>query len=178
MAQKNRLLHINDYCLIEYIYSDSNAVEEQYNLSVLYNGNTNTHQVFNSDADSAITSNIQANTLVSYDKNQYVQLDEQNSILDYNKSIVKSSNIPGSIVYDKVRFHFLSGVNISLYNNLILSVRYLENDGKLNILASVGLNSVNSINLMTYNSDPIYLSDAVYDKYVEVNGEWVLEKDK
>jgi len=170
----SRFLNINEYCLIEYIYNDT-SVQEDCNLYLIDNMLSNSHQIYNSNSDDVITYNIQDYTVVPYGNNRYVQLDEENDIIAYSNDLIKSNLISTTSFYDTVRFHFISGMDISKYTGIILGVRHTENSGKINNFASILLNSLNYSDLIQYNSKPIYLSESIYNTYIEIK---ILSIDK
>jgi len=163
----SRFVNINSYCLVEYIYTDS-VIQEDCNLYLVDNGLTNSQQIFNSNSDIDITNNIQDYSVIPYGNNRYAVLDEENDIISYNSKLKKSSIIQAITLYDTVRFHFISGIDLTAFTGLILSVKNLENNEKFNTFCSIFVNSLNYGDLIKYNTTPIFLSESKYDRYIEV----------
>jgi hypothetical protein len=69
---------------------------------------------------------------------------------------------------DKVRFHFVSGFDFDDFRALILSVKHLENNGKNNLFANILLAPETIGELISFNSKPLFLGNALYDRYIDI----------
>lgn len=168
MSYTSRYLNINEYCLVEYIYS-SGVAQETCNMYMVSDSISGTHHSFNSNSDSGITNNIEDYTVLPYGSNKYIHLDEENDIIQHDSRLVQSELITRyQSYYDSVRFHFINGMNLTAFSGLILSVKNTENDSTSNIFASILLDVLNYSDIVVFNPAPIYLSDRMYDRYVEV----------
>lgn len=163
----SRFIQITEYCLVEYIYASTINLEP-CNLYSLNNKKLGIHQIYNSNADDNTTKNIQDYTAVLYDNNRYLILDEEDDIIDDISAIDRSSIISQNCVYDTIRYHFIGGFDINSYTGLVLSIRHMMNNEKYNIFSSIFLNSLNIPDLLKFNPRPIYLSDRMYDRFVEI----------
>jgi hypothetical protein len=69
---------------------------------------------------------------------------------------------------DRVRFHFVSGFEFDNFVSLILSIYHPQNNGINNIFANILLAPETISQLLAYNPRPLFLSNALYDRYVDV----------
>jgi hypothetical protein len=153
--------------MVEFIYSNTNT-QQECDVYLVDNKLNNTHQFFASNGIDNVTHNIQDYSAIPYGNNKFVRLDEENDILDSSPSYVKSPLIHAQAFYDTVRYHFVSGIDVKSYAGLVLGVKNLENSGKYNIFSSLLLTSLNYQDLVTFNTNPIYLAGTIYDRYVDV----------
>jgi len=167
MSFTSRFLNLTDYCMVEFIYSNTNT-QQECDVYLVDNKLNNTHQFFASNGIDNVTHNIQDYSAIPYGNNKFVRLDEENDILDSSPSYVKSPLIHAQAFYDTVRYHFVSGIDVKSYAGLVLGVKNLENSGKYNIFSSLLLTSLNYQDLVTFNTNPIYLAGTIYDRYVDV----------
>jgi len=67
-----------------------------------------------------------------------------------------------------VRFHFVAGFDFNDFRALILSVKHVENDDKSNLFANILLAPETIAELISFNPKPLFLGDALYDRYVDL----------
>ena len=170
---ESRYIRLTDYCLIEYIFASDGTPTTSALFHVLYNKDSGVHQMYNSNADLVATKNIQDHTAIPIGNNKYVYNDQEKvpNYIDYDENIVHSVLNSGAVlpfVYDTVRFHFMSGFTFDEFQALILTVKNKENVGVFNIFTSLLLTVETADTLMRFNHRPIFLTDTLYDRYIEV----------
>jgi hypothetical protein len=69
---------------------------------------------------------------------------------------------------DKIRFHFVAGFDFDNFKALILSITNTENNGTQNIFANILLAPETISQLIIFNPKPLFLSNAIYDRYVDI----------
>jgi hypothetical protein len=137
---------------------------------LLENPYVDIHQIVNTDASYNSTKNIRDLTAIPIGGNIYVYNDSEQipDYLTYDSTITKTNITGYAVAMDQVRFHFVAGFDFEDFKGLILSVKHTENDGKNNLFASILLAPETSADLIIYNSKPLFLSNAVYDRYIDI----------
>jgi hypothetical protein len=130
----------------------------------------NCHQIFNTDASYNSTKNIKDLTVVPIGPSTYAYLDSEKvpDYLTYNSELTTTPIIGYNVVMDKIRFHFVAGFDFDNFVALILQVTHTENDGKSNIFSSLLLSPETVSELISFNPKPLFLSNAVFDRYIDV----------
>lgn len=166
---KSRFIRISPFLLVEYIYTDNLSPETiTNNFIIVKNKYIEVNQIFN---DAGNTNNIQDITSVHLGNNQqaYLDLEKIPNYLDYDNINLEYDEITGfTVPVDSVRFHFVSGYTFDTYKGIILGIRNVENDGKPNIFSNIVVYPQTFNDIITFNSKPIFLTDAIFDKYIEV----------
>lgn len=171
MAQ-SRFVSLSSYCIVEYQAEDlgsSNYYNDEFIL--VENQDTGTHQIFNSDASLHTTKNIQDLTVVSIGNNTFAYLDSEKvpNYLDYDSNLaVTTLPTTYNVVMDKVRFHFVAGFDFTDFKALVLSISNAENDGNQAIFSNILVAPETAAELISYNPKPLFLSNALYDRYIDV----------
>jgi hypothetical protein len=137
---------------------------------LLSNSTADSHQIFNIDSSYSSTKNIQDLTAVPIGKNTFAYLDSEKipNYVAYDANITSTTISGYSIAMDKVRFHFVSGFDFNDFKALILSIKQTENDGKSNLFANILLAPETIGEMISFNSKPLFLSNAIYDRYVDI----------
>lgn len=170
MAQ-SRFVNLTKYCVAEYEFEplgSSNFYTDDFIL--VENGFTDSRQIFNDDASYNSTKNIKDLSVTPIGNNTFAYLDSE-KLPDYiaYEPQVSSTNITGyNVVMDRVKFHFVAGFDFDNFVSLILTVSHTENDGKNNLFASILLAPETISELIIFNPRPLFLSNALYDRYVEI----------
>lgn len=170
--RSSRFVNLSSYCIVEYMFDQLNSLDI-YNDSfiLLQNNYLDIHQIFNDDSSYSSTRNIKDLTVTPIGGNVYAYLDSEKipDYLSYDSQQITQTPINGyNVVMDKVRFHFVAGFDLDGFKALILSVRNTENDGKNNLFANILVSPETSAELIIYNPKPLFLSNAVYDRYIDV----------
>jgi hypothetical protein len=171
MAQ-SRFVSLSSYCLVEYTPADLGSANYYNDTFILVeNPETNTHQIFNSDASLHTTKNVKDLSVISIGKNTFVYLDSEKvpDYLEYNSNLIVTT-LPSTynVVMDKVRFHFVAGFDFDNFKAIVLSISNPENNGNNNIFANILLSPETIANLISFNQKPLFLSNALYDRYIDI----------
>ncbi len=137
---------------------------------LLKNNKLGIFQIFNKDASYSTTKNIQDVSAVNIGLNQAIYLDSEKepNYIEYDNDLEQSELTGYNVVYDRVRFHLITGFAIEGFEALILSIINKQNNGEKNVFANILLSPETISDLITFNPKPIFLSDSTYDKYVEI----------
>ena len=169
--RQSRFVSLSSYCIAEYMFDPLGSLNFYTDSFVLLqNNHVDAHQIFNIDGSYSSTKNIQDLTAVPISNNTYAYLDSEKTpnYLVYDSEITQTPISGYNVVMDKVRFHFVSGFELDNFKALILSVKHTENDGKNNLFASILLAPETSAQLISYNPKPLFLSNALYDRYIDI----------
>jgi hypothetical protein len=137
----------------------------------------NTHmellQIYNDDGDLQKTANIKDLTVTPIGGSRLVLLDSDISpeYQDYDQALTESlldQTISSNLVFDTIRFHFVSGFNFSEIGSLVVGVKHKLNDLSNFIFANIVLDQITAETILSLNVRPLYLGDAVYDKYIDI----------
>ena len=169
--RKSRFVNLTSYCIAEYMFDDIASLDLYSDDFVLLSNSTaDCHQIFNIDSSYSSTKNIQDLTAVPIGKNTFSYLDSEKipNYVAYDTNITSTTISGYSIAMDKVRFHFVSGFDFNDFKALILSIKQTENDGKSNLFANILLAPETIGEMISFNSKPLFLSNAIYDRYVDI----------
>ena len=169
--RKSRFVNLTSYCIAEYMFDDIASLDLYSDDFVLLSNSTaDSHQIFNIDSSYSSTKNIQDLTAVPIGKNTFAYLDSEKipNYVAYDANITSTTISGYSIAMDKVRFHFVSGFDFNDFKALILSIKQTENDGKSNLFANILLAPETIGEMISFNSKPLFLSNAIYDRYVDI----------
>jgi uncharacterized protein YktA (UPF0223 family) len=142
-------------------------IEDSFKVAL--NTSTGDINIFNANASS--TNNWQDATYVVRD-GIFVSLnnDVQPDYLSFANDIMSVKNaVSDFIPYDTIRLHFISGFTFSEFPPLLFRVSNQRNDGGRVDFCSVAINPDTSVSLLQFNPRPIFLTDAMYDKFVEIH---------
>lgn len=170
MAQ-SRFINLSSYCIVEYQFEQIGSLNFYNDDFILVeNAITGGHQIFNTDASYNTLKNIQDLSVVPIGNNTYAYLDSEKipNYLAYNSQLTSSTLSGYNVVMDKVRFHFVAGFDFDNFKALILSITNTENNGIQNIFANILLAPETISQLIIFNPKPLFLSNAIYDRYVDI----------
>jgi hypothetical protein len=168
---QSRFVSLTPYCLVEYIFEplgSLNFLTEDFIL--MQNNHVDSHQIFNLDGSFSRTRNIRDLSAVPMGNGKFAYSDSEKipNYLDYDTEISYSTLSGYNVVYDKVKFHFISGFDLNDFEGLILSIRNRENSGKTNIFANILVSPETIDELITFNPKPLFVSDSLYDRFIEI----------
>ena len=170
--RQSRFINLTSYCIAEYLFEPLNSNNFQTaDFKLIENKYLGTRQIFNTDSHYHSTKNIQDLTCVPVSDNTSVYLDSEKSInyLDWDSNNFTITDIPNQVlVLDKIRFHFISGFELTDFKALILSLRNTENSGTQNIFTNILLSPETYSELVTYNPRPMFLGSGLYDRYIDI----------
>ena len=169
--RESRFVNLTSYCIVEYMLQDlgsTDIISDDFIL--IQNDYLDVHQIFNPDGSFNKTRNIQDVTALPIDGGRYVYLDSEKipDYIDYDDKITASTISGFNVTLDKVRFHFIAGFDFNDFRALVLSIKNKENDTKLNVFSSILFNQDTSGTLLTFNPKPLYITNAMYDRYIDV----------
>lgn len=168
---ESRFIKLSDYCLVEYIFEpigSSNYLSDD--VILLKNDNTDSYQIYNSDASYTSTKNIKDLTVVPIGNNKMAYIDSEKvpNYTDYDTNLTESVISGFNVVYDRIKFHFVSGFDFSDFESLILGVQNKQNNGEKHIFSNILFANSTSNELLTFNPKPLFISNSLYDRFVEV----------
>ncbi len=169
--RESRFVNLTTYCIVEYMLEDLGSTDFiNDDFILLQNDYLDTHQIFNKDGSFTTTRNIQDVTALAIDGGRYVYLDSEKvpDYIDYDDKITASTISGFNVTLDKIRFHFIAGFDFNDFRAIVLSVKNKENDDKLNVFSSILFNADTASTLLTFNTKPLYITNAMYDRYVDV----------
>lgn len=170
--RKSRFVNLTSYCVVEYMFDDLGSLDLYTDSFILLeNEHTEGHQIFNVDGSYSTTKNIKDLTVVPIGNNRVAYLDSEKTpdYLSYDTSMITQTSITGySIAMDQVRFHFVAGFDFDDFKALVLTVKHTERDGKTNLFANLLLAPETSAEVITYNPKPLFLGNAMYDRYIDI----------
>jgi hypothetical protein len=170
MAQ-SRFVSLTPYCVVEYQFEPIGSLNF-YSDDFIFveNSVTGGHQIFNTDSSYPSIKNIRDLNAVSIGNNTYVYLDSEKvpNYLAYDPNLTSTTLSGYNVVLDNVRFHFVAGFDFDDFRALILSIVHTENNGTNNVFANVLLAPETIVELIIFNPRPLFLSNAVYDRYIDI----------
>lgn len=171
MARTSRFVRLTPYCVAEYMFEALGSLDFYTDdFVLLQNDYLDIHQIVNKDSSFSSTKNILDLTVVPISNNQYVYLDSEKipNYLDYDNKFTKTDILGYNVLMDKVRYHFVTGFDFDKFKGVLLSVKHTENNGKQNIFSNILLSPETSGELITFNPKPLFLGNAVFDRYIDV----------
>ena len=164
------------YLLLEYIYGDSNSafLATQYKPARLINDYDKSQRTFlNTNASRNITGNVLDFSAVNLGGVDWVILDKDVPVpyisQDDNLHYEDLSTLLGSleITYDTVRFHIQSGYNLDNIEGLLFQIYAREaQSGLISYLTSNVI--LKGTDRFVFNPNPIFVTDRIYDRYIEI----------
>jgi len=167
----SRFVSLSQYCVVEYMFDQLGSIDFYTDdFILLENSTADIHQIINDDSSYSSTKNIKDLTVTPIGQNTFVYLDSEKipDYLSYDQNITQTTLSGYNVVMDKVRFHFVSGFDFDDFRALILSVKHLENNGKNNLFANILLAPETIGELISFNSKPLFLGNALYDRYIDI----------
>ena len=175
---QSRFIKLTDYCLLEYQYESLSPSSPILINSPFYALTLGEGEIYLYNPDSALyeTGNIKDLTAVPLSTNsgRFVYLDSEDSpnYTEYAISTITGASetlIPGgSIIADRVRFHFASGFQFDDFSSLVLSIRQDMNNGNALILSNILINSTTLGEVLLFATRPMIIGNAMYDRYVDI----------
>ena len=167
---------LSDYCVLEFKQHPLGDPSPELVSSTFYKLN-NTHlellQVYNDDGDLTKTHNIKDITVTPIGNSRLALLDSDifPEYQEFDPALTQTSIDPSNsanLVFDTVRFHFASGFNFEEVGSVIVGVKHRMNDLKNFLFANIVLDTLTAEEILTFNTRPLYLGNAVYDKYIDI----------
>jgi len=139
-------------------------------IILLKNEKSGVYQIYNKDGSLSTTRNIKDLTLTSIGNNKVAYLDSEKipNYVDYDDSMTETSLTGYNVVYDRVRFHFITGFDFAGFEAIILAIMNKQNNGENHLFANILLAPETIGELITFNPKPLFLSDSQFDRYIDV----------
>lgn len=168
---QSRFVSLSTYCLVEYMAEPLGSSNYSNDDVVLIdNANTGSYQIFNTDASLNTTGNIRDLSVVGMGNNKFAYADPEKipDYISYDDNITETPINGYNVVYDKVRFHFISGFELEGFEALLLSIKNTQNNGDIHTFANILLAPETIDQLIRFNAKPMFLSDSLYDRYIDI----------
>ena len=167
---------LSDYCVLEFMAHPLGDPSPELVTSTFYKLNNTTMdliQIYNDDGDFSTTRNVKDITVAPIGGSRLALLDSDIApeYQDYDPALSQSPIDPtysANLVFDTVRFHFAAGFNFSEVGSLIVGVKHKLNDLRNFIFANIVLDDITAEAILSFNVRPLYLGDAIYDKYIDI----------
>jgi hypothetical protein len=165
-AQPNTIVRLNDYCVAEFFPQQVTMSSPIFRK--IYNAQTGTHHIYNDNGSPTLNEQDHSATYVG--PSQFVYMDQEVSMPYWDRYPDKfMTSTPGTYnSFNLVRFHFISGYDFSERDGLILGVKNKMNNGSYVFFASLFVTPDLFVDMVRFNTSPIYLADAVFDRYIMV----------
>jgi hypothetical protein len=172
----SKFVSLSSYCILEYRMTplgDTNPSLLTSDYYVVDNKNVNAFQIYNTDGYAATTHNSRDLSVVSVggSKAVYNDITLIPIYTDYDQNITVTqldSSYSTNQVVDKVRVHLASGFDFTEVENLIIGVKQTMNDLRQLVLANVLLDAQTAQTIFSYNPQPLFIANTIYDKYVDI----------
>jgi hypothetical protein len=168
---QSRFVSLSSYCIVEYIFEPLGSLDFlTENFTLLSNSNLDGNQIFNEDGSFSKTKNIRDVSVVPIGGNKFAYADSEKipNYISFDSNITETAVNGFNVVYDKVKFHFISGFDIQGFEALILTISNQQNNGKNNVFSNILVSPETIDDLVTFNSKPLFISNATYDRYIEI----------
>jgi len=167
---------LSDYCVLEFKQHPLGDPSPEIITSTFYqlkNNHMELLQVYNDDGDLTKTHNIKDISVAPIGGSRLALLDSDvvPEYDDYDDALIQTlvdTTSSANLVFDTMRFHFASGFDFEDVGTIILGAKHKMNNLKNFIFANLVINSITAEELIVFNTRPLYLGNAVYDKYVDV----------
>lgn len=167
---------LSNYCVLEFMAHPLGDPAPELITSTFYKLDNTTMdliQIYNDDGDLAKTHNIKDITVTPIGGSRLALLDSDIApeYQDYDPALAQSaidSGYSANLVFDTVRFHFAAGFNFSEIGSVIVGVKHRLNDLRNFIFANIVLDDITAESLLSFSVRPLYLGDAIYDKYIDI----------
>lgn len=172
----SRFVTLSDYCVLEFKLTPvGDPSPEIINSSFFVNTNANVDllQLYNTDSYTDVTKNTRDLSLIPIGGSKLIRsgISKVPIYTNYDPNIVETAvdpSLSNFLIMDTLRFHFASGFNFTEVENIILGARHKLNNLKQVQLANVLMTAEIASNLLTFNNKPLFLSNTIYDKYVDI----------
>jgi hypothetical protein len=168
-------IQINEYVVLEYEYASNpiplvgSGSAKTLRIDNLYQ---NQYQFVNNAQSVNLTSNVldRNSSLINANSNfwAYHDIDAVFPTIstDPNFSVTDvTSNLIGSVKYDTVKLHILSGYNFEGVEGFISQIIFKEYDGR--DFAASNFTYIKGQTFIKFSTTPLFLGDRLYDRYFE-----------
>lgn len=171
---KSRLVKLNDYALLELTYEDATINSKSSGFTIITNTIQQYLQVANDNNSERSTGNVLDRSSVQLGNNQWVRTDQSVPVPYLNTDArfevtslsTEAPLLQWNVTYDSVRVHILSGYTFTSSSGFVLETSYPEANGTKSTRVSMET-YVNGDDYIVFNTRPLVINGANYDKYVE-----------
>lgn len=171
---KSRLVKLNDYALLELFYESDTLNTNSVGFTIINNTIQDYLQVLNNNNSELASGNVLDRSSVQLGANQWVRTEQDVAIpylstdprFEVTSLLAEAPSLQWNVTYDTVRVHILSGYTFTSSSGFVLEVSYPESNGTKNTRVSLET-YVNGDNYIVFNTRPLVINGANYDKYVE-----------
>lgn len=176
MAETSTYVQLSKYALVEYIYSSESIITTDARLLRIKNSYKDEYQFVNSSSAVNITGNVldRSASKMGIDTTwAYQDIDVPAPIIQIDPNFTLTDLTSLTITtqkYDTVKVHFVAGYDFSGMDGIITEIQWEEwtingrNGRKFTAGSQVYIKSEQTIN---FNTDPLFLGDRFYDRYIE-----------
>ena len=177
MSATSTYVQLSNYALVEYVYESQTIITTQARTLRLRNGYTQEYQFLNSSTAVNITGNVldRSASRLGLDSIRWAYHDIDAAVptiqTDSNFSLVDvTPNLLTNQKYDTVKVHLAAGYDFPGIDGFIVEIQWDEwtalgsGGRKFTAGAQVYVKSEQTVN---FNSNPLFLGDRFYDRYVE-----------
>lgn len=166
----SRYVQITDWALLEYVYesvSINNTATKGLKIENVYN---NTFQFMNGEIGKKLTNLTPINSVIPVNTigNKWSEIiSTTGTLFDDDIKVTKTdvtNDLTTNISYDTIKLHITSGFNLEGLDGFISEVQFVDREGNKFIAAAHKVLASNPN--WEFNSEPIFLGDRLYDKYI------------
>lgn len=185
----SRFLQLSPVSLLEYEFNEcyDNSRTDEYRMvntdevvPFVFNLNTGDRLYVDTNQNTYKTNNIVNGISIPYSTNSNTWFHITDEDVDYNMYVdaIRKLNLVGTIgflyddnddviPYDTIKVYYISGYHLNESYGMNLKVSVNDDGGKKVILANLLFNKESVIDY-TYLTKPLFVSNRIYDKYIEI----------
>lgn len=175
--KKSRFIQLSEYILVEYCYSEQNStdfistLDQPLNLLINENENGQKHVMFE-DSFRISTNNTRDLSVVKGSEYHFtlLDIDVQVPFNDFDNNLTNTNDLeiqfvqPQLYVLEEIKYHMVTGFDFPKTDGIILKTSALDREGNDIILSQISW--LKSDNNFEINTNPLIISDKIYDKYL------------
>ena len=106
---------------------------------------------------------------MSIGNNKVAYLDSEKipNYINYDNNLTETVISGFNVVYDRIKFHFISGFNFEDFSALILSIQNKQNNGVKHVFSNIIFSNDTMSSLLTFNPKPLFIANSLYDRFIE-----------
>ena len=177
MPGSSTYVQLSNYALVEYVYSSEIITTTKARPFRITNGYTNQYQFVNGSSAVNITGNVldRSASRLGLDVNKwaYQDIDSTTPVIQIDSNFTLTdltSNLLTNQKYDTVKVHFAAGYDFPGIDGIIVEIQWEEwasqGSGGKRFTAGAQV-YIKSQQTVSFNTDPLFLGDRFYDRYVE-----------
>ena len=167
------LYRLSNELLLEYNYTNEVKTLVESPIYILNNSNNNSNYFLNDDTQELITKNVrdQSAVIISTGEYAFLNVDLPIPYNDFDSTLTNTNNLSqtitnGSLTYDTIKIHILSGYNFEFSEGFILEAKFIDPFNKQHYLLSFVFDKSSSI--FDINPVPVRAEERVYNRFIEI----------